>query len=212
MCHADSPFTHLSYSIPETWLAAVTAAREPRRVSIDARLAFGVAFVHVIKAMAEAKRAGLFNEIATESLVRLEQTSAHPMEVEDTGKGAAVLSIVADEIRVLSGLVSAFADETYQEVYEMQSGTRTSPERRRYDSVPAYVLSAVRRALPSILHCATHLIGDEVSHTWLHQSSVHRVFTATKASSSLYQSISFALKTFCSDLVPLSVTSNDHNL
>lgn len=149
---------------------AATRTRESRRVAFDARLALGVGFVHVIRVLAEEKRVDLFNEIVAESLLRLEEGSSQPADAEDTEKAAAVLSIVGDEIRVLSGLVSAFADESYQEAGKMQSGTTTSPDRRRFVSLPTYVLSAVRKALPSILHCATKLCGDEVSHIWSQQT------------------------------------------
>ena len=150
----------------DAWKTSVAAAEGPDGVLFNARLALGTGIVHVLKAIAEERRAGLFDEMMSETISRLEEGRKHDVNTKDP-LSKAILSLLADELRLLSGLAHAFSDTGIRGDDAMESD-----DTEQQISVPDHVLGTVRQGWPFFVHAATNLSDNEVRTTGYFSSSV----------------------------------------
>jgi hypothetical protein len=118
----------------------------------------GTGLVYVFQVMPEEHRPRLFEELVSSCLTRLEQ-GARLVDAQHPSYSLATLSQLSDEIRLLSGLASAFSDAASQEDVNMENGATTSPYA---PPVPAHVIATIRKGRPAIGHLAKHFSDDEV--------------------------------------------------
>ena len=141
----------------DAWKTSVAAAEGPDGVLFNARLALGTGIVHVLKAIAEERRAGMFDEMMSETISRLEEGRKHDLNTKDP-LSKAILALLADELRLLSGLARAFSDTGIQGEDAMESDDTTSQQ----IPVPDHVLGIVRQGWPFVVHAAANLSDNEV--------------------------------------------------
>jgi hypothetical protein len=153
---SQTGFSRFSFKSEVAWNASVTTSE---RFTFEARLAFGRGLVHVLRVLSDESRAiSLLDEMMSGTLLILQKGC---IEVFDAEKSSELMLVLADEIRLLSGLVFAFAETEWRDdVMDSDAPTTTDGQ---ISTLQAHAVSILFKGWPSVLHVTSKCSGSQVS-------------------------------------------------